>query len=301
MTPPDRTLLAGLDFFDSSKAALAEAKRLVRSGGGSLIVTHVIDERLWHQLADDFQLMHDDVIVKAKNQVAREIGDDGSDITTSVVVGHPVEAILEVCEEHGVGMLILGAQGSHEDAKGRGGGLGNVASRLLRHAPCDVLLVRKSQDHPFRRILAGVDFSETSSRVVERAITIAEQDKAELTVLHVLPHLEDPPSIRSPLEALGVYAIELQGRSQSKLKRKAAESLDALVEEHEHLIQRATVHTAVVTHDDPRTCLLHEAARRDAELLVLGKLGHSEIREIMLGSTAERIAHLASVSVLAVT
>lgn len=293
-------LFVGLDFFESSRVALAEAKRLHRKRGGSLLVAHVIDERFWHQIADDYRLDHDEVIAKAQHQVESSIDSEDPSIRALAVVGHPVEALWELCQENHIDTLILGAQGSHHKERNLEG-LGHVASRLLRHAPCSLLLVRKTQDHPFRRIVAGVDFSEVSTRVVQQAIRIAEQDEAELTFVHILPHLQDPPTMRSPLEALGVYSLELQGQSQEGLARKASETLEALVEEHQYLIQRATVRTQIVTHDDARAGLLHQIEATQAELIVTGKLGHSKIREIMLGSTAEKIANVAPCSVLAVT
>ncbi len=295
-----KTIVVGLDFSNSSKAALKEAKRLRERSQGRLVVTHVIDERLWHDLADDFQMSHDEVIREGENQLQKEIGEPSEHIESAVVVGHPVNAILETCADHEADLLVLGAQGSREEAR-QPAGLGNVAGRLLRHAPCDVLLLRNTQDHPFRKITASVDFSESSDRVVERAIEFADQDRAELTLVHVMPFLEEPSDFRSPLEALGFYAVELKAPGQGGLIEKANRDLQALVGRHHRRIPHAEIETHLEANNDARIGLRDHASKSGTELLVVGKLGHSRLKDIMLGSTAERIANVADCSVLAVS
>jgi universal stress protein A len=58
-----------------------------------------------------------------------------------VVVGNPADAILRVAQEHGVDLIVMGTHG-------RTGLqhllLGSVAESILRHAPCPVLVTRKS-------------------------------------------------------------------------------------------------------------------------------------------------------------
>src|SRR4029077_12237060 len=64
-------------------------------------------------------------------------------------------------------------------------GPGTLATKCLRHASIEVALLRGSLVAPFNRIVACVDFSEESRLVVEKAIFVAQKDKADLHVLHV--------------------------------------------------------------------------------------------------------------------
>ena len=293
-----KTILVGLDFFDSSIAALAEAIRIREWTDARLIAAHVIDERLWHQLAEEFHLSEDEVTHRAETRMRNEIievAGASSEIESAIMMGHPVKEMLSACNKYQADLMVLGAQGLKES---KSTSLGNVATRLLRNAPIDLLLVRRSQSHPFRKVFACVDLSDASDSVVEKAIDIANQDQAELTIIHVMPHLQDLPTLRSPLEALGFYEIKLEGPPQLGLIKKANEDLEILLERHRHRIHRAHAHTHLVANDDATNGLLHAADEAKAELLVIGKHGHSRLLDISVGSTAEKVAHRAAQSVL---
>ena len=82
--------------------------------------------------------------------------------------------------------------------------LGSVTEKVLRKAPCPVLTVPPpaGELHPdgsvlFRRIVCPVDFSGASLAALAYAVKLAEESRAEITVLHVLEWLvEDEPSAR---------------------------------------------------------------------------------------------------------
>ena len=81
---------------------------------------------------------------------------------------------------------------------GRGGFehllLGSVAEKVLPRATCPVLTVGRAvastHDSPlFRRILCAMDLTDASSQAFEMAMSLAEENMAELTFLHVLEGL----------------------------------------------------------------------------------------------------------------
>jgi hypothetical protein len=54
-------------------------------------------------------------------------------------VGNPAAEIISAAEARGVELIVVGRRGQH---KGERFLMGSVSDRVVRHAPCDVLVVR---------------------------------------------------------------------------------------------------------------------------------------------------------------
>jgi nucleotide-binding universal stress UspA family protein len=65
--------------------------------------------------------------------------------------------------------------------------LGGTAERVIRHAPCPVLVVRRQDGRPPepKKILVPVDFSPASLDGLRYALRLARPFGARLTALHV--------------------------------------------------------------------------------------------------------------------
>src|SRR4029079_19249676 len=73
--------------------------------------------------------------------------------------------------------------------------LGSVAEKTLRKAVCRVRTVPKRVSEAvsaspvlYKRILCPVDFSESSSRALQYAVSLAEESDRGIVVLHVVAH-----------------------------------------------------------------------------------------------------------------
>ena len=56
-----------------------------------------------------------------------------------LATGNPAAEIIRVAEERGTQLIVVGGRGQHAFERFL---LGSIAERLVRHAPCDVLVVR---------------------------------------------------------------------------------------------------------------------------------------------------------------
>jgi nucleotide-binding universal stress UspA family protein len=137
-----RKIGVGFDGSASSRRALQEAIRLSVLDHAALQVVsvhelprypgtvgEVIEEK---QTADDhIKLLHDE---------ARQIaGEHGLKIDTGTMMGHPAKALVDFATEAKLDLLILGHTG-HSALWGSF--LGTTADKVVRHAPCSVLIVR---------------------------------------------------------------------------------------------------------------------------------------------------------------
>jgi nucleotide-binding universal stress UspA family protein len=60
-------------------------------------------------------------------------------VVEPVALGHPTAELLRIAEEHGAGLIVVGSHGQTGIERFL---MGSVSERILRHAPCSVLVVR---------------------------------------------------------------------------------------------------------------------------------------------------------------
>lgn len=93
--------------------------------------------------------------------------------------GSPADAILEAVNANGVELIVAGALEKEVVLRQF---LGNVARRLVREAPCSVMLFTKPQrePRPLRHFVFFVpDYSEHAQRALERTLRLAEREQCE--------------------------------------------------------------------------------------------------------------------------
>ena len=67
------------------------------------------------------------------------LDDCAADLQRSLRIGRPAEEILAAANENDADLIVLGARGHTRSAKSR---LGGVAQKIVKYAPCSVLIVR---------------------------------------------------------------------------------------------------------------------------------------------------------------
>ncbi len=132
-------------------------------------------------------------------------------------------------------------------------------------------------------ILVGVDGSEASTRALMTAAHLARLAGARLLITHV--------------EAPAAYPSELHGMvAEHKQFPAAAHRVLALARQQVTGVETETIRCEGFVAES----LEEKAAERKADLLVVGKHGHSAVHRLLMGSVADRLAHIAQRPVLIV-
>lgn len=140
---------------------------------------------------------------------------------------------------------------------------------------------------PFNRILCATDFSVEAGSALRRAVVLAAEHAAFLEVLHVVSG-DSLDALRQWVSTPVDFADRLVRTVREELERCAAEaSRQAGVRVETHVV------VGDVTH-----AILERAAA--ADLLVIGAHGTNPLKDMLLGTTAERIAGRCTVPVLVV-
>lgn len=135
----------------------------------------------------------------------------------------------------------------------------------------------------FKKLIVGVDFSDTSRRAAETAVALASSLGAEVVLVHVVapgPDYVDPARL----------VPELRPAIEASLR---------------HFIAQLRVPKNVnidwgVVDGDPARELVTFADRWNGDLIVIGTAGRSGLPRMVLGSVASRLVRMAKVPVLVV-
>jgi nucleotide-binding universal stress UspA family protein len=222
---------------------------------------------------------------------AEELSTEGLNVERVVRRGQPTQEVLKACRRFGVDMAVLGCKGiGHAEDFA----LGSVAQKVLRYAPCSILLVRK-ETPPLERILVAVDGSKHSDEAV-RFVAGLQLSHGKRAFLVSVVHSYASTIIGAPtldFEESQAIHDELQ-----KLEEKAAR---ALVREAEvALSHKGYSVTGVVARGDPSQEILREAKRQGVQLIVTGAKGQTAVRRFLLGSVSQRVARYSECSILVV-
>ena len=289
-----QSILVGVDYSDQSKNALRAASRMANARSLPLVCFHVLDKEILNQIKKMDAETEKGVLDFAHEKVASFIRDTigtAHNITTEILVGNPFKVTLEQIEKHQVETLVLGSGGYSSD---EGHHIGALASRCIRKAPVEVLLVRNYQDHPFEDIVACVDYSENSNRAVHRAAALATQDKARLKLIHVYR-----PSVFSETEmgwlgpALPIIPDE---NIQENLKVQIAGFAAKITEQYD----LPEVSSEVISSHCIHRGIWQALKGMEAHLVVLGTRGRTGFKSLFLGTTAEGLVNHSPCSALTI-
>jgi nucleotide-binding universal stress UspA family protein len=137
------------------------------------------------------------------------------------------------------------------------------------------------------RVLVPLDFSRLSFKALEYALPLAERFGAKLHLVHAFDY--DFPMSTISAMPLAIPEGELAGRAKLHLQDVAKKHVIALAPENCHVVKGRAYHAV---------CQL--ARKLEIDLIVTTTRGHTGLRSVFLGSTAERIVQHASCGVLVV-
>ena len=146
----------------------------------------------------------------------------------------------------------------------------------------------------FKQIIVALDGSETSKKGARVAFELAELYSGTVTLVHV-PHAETAAFV---VGAVAGYHAAITKPSFDEIERAGQHVLDDAL-----IIAAEVQFVDVITHmprGDAVTEILAHADEIGADLIITGRRGLSAISSLVLGSTTQRINHLARCACLSI-
>ena len=137
-----------------------------------------------------------------------------------------------------------------------------------------------------KRIVVGIDISEKSDHVLTRALNLANEQKADLFVVHAVrtPWLSVPSYFGS--KDIGIDTEGITKKIEKKLKTLNKESKVSCF--------------VLVKEGNAEDIILYEAKLLRADMIVIGAHSKRKGRKGILGTTAQKVAHQSHLPVLIV-
>jgi nucleotide-binding universal stress UspA family protein len=136
-----------------------------------------------------------------------------------------------------------------------------------------------------KHILVATDFSDAAEAAAEMARVQANATGARLTLLHAYP---------TAMDALD----RGYGEKRMEIGHEVHEAIGKLKDRVSGEVK--DLHAEVMGADNIVRCICDFAKQNAVDLIVMGAEGHSPVKDMLIGSTAERVARHAPCSVLLV-
>jgi nucleotide-binding universal stress UspA family protein len=301
MALPPRTILACTDFSRASDSAVRRASMLARAFDARLILLHVVPLPLWRDAGERLAGMAGwdlpdpariEQIVRTRLEqegqaLQAKLGAEANvNITVSAARGRVATEIVRLAGEERADLVVAGAHGAHPV---RALMVGTTAQKLLRTAPCPVLVVKHAPRFDYKTVLVPTDLSPS-------ALSAARACRALLpgATFHVAHAFEVP--FEGKMNYAGVdpavierYRIETGQRLHGELTLFIGEAGFAAGEAVPHL-----------RHGYPSLQINEWLRALRADLVVLAAHGKSEIEAFFLGSVSLHVSLTSTCDVLLV-
>ncbi len=294
---PDSTgcvkrILVPIDFSRASREAIRWAKFFARRCQARVHLLHV--HHFEYPLAGPIapppvisepeieKRLYDELIELAAEEKISKAGD------CHVRIGRPFHEICQLAAELKVDLIVLS---THGRTGWKRAVLGSTAERVIRHAPCPVLVTRslrrRTKKPAMSKLMVPVDFSDCSTEGLRHAVKLARTFRSRLWLLHVL-HFEhyDMPVVVYDEKQLDRY-----------IKNSAQTHMDTLVKENDFAGVR---HETAIGRGVPAREICKYAARVPVDVIVIATHGRTGLPHVLIGSTAEQVVRYAKMPVLVV-
>ena len=202
--------------------------------------------------------------------------------------GYPVDEIADLAQQAKPSLIVMGTHGRRGLQRFV---LGSVAEKVIRVAPCPVMIVPPQVAVPqpplFRRILCPVDFSASSLEALRFALTLMSERDTSLVLLHVLQPGPDAFGFGEPPAHTRESRADLAEYAREQLREEVPPPL------HESCRE-------VVVAGNAGDQILEQAGQNGIDLIVLGVTGRGAANLAMFGSTTQHVVRRAHCPVLTV-
>ncbi len=302
------TIIAGVDLSVPSEQALDRAAAIAQLNNALLVMVNA--------QADDAPLENvDNAVLEQIGAVSaavraeegkrlelrkQELAARGIRVELVYRGGPPGEVVSEIAQERGAELIVVGTHGHTGLQRFL---LGSVATAVLRHAPCDVLVCRGAPGpgmpagpgapagapSPFLRPLVATDFSASAGRALRNAAALTAAG-APIEIIHAwqLP--------------AGSWGATLLGQTRFPWSTVRDAVLASAKTQADKLVAGFAdighpLHVQLV--QGPAQSVITEAAEAGGhDLIAIGTHGHRGFRRLLLGSVAEGVIRHAPCSVL---
>ena len=143
-----KTIVVGTDGSDTAREAVRQAAEMAEKLGGAIHLVSAYEPVPEGRLREERQEVPEDLqwmvnpredVTTTLEQVGEELKAQGIEVESHAREGDPADAILDVAEEKGADLIVVGNKGMTGAKRFL---LGSVPNKVSHHAPCSVMIIR---------------------------------------------------------------------------------------------------------------------------------------------------------------
>jgi len=291
-----RNVVIATDFSPMAQSAFGLGLAVARAAGARLTICHAVPLAVAIYAGVPIGLRPElEATLRAKEardrrragRLVRRAEEEGLKATAVIEEGDAANVVLAGARRTKADLIVAGSHG-------RGGAahllLGSVAERIVRNAPCPVLIVKKGKLREKGPVLAALDDSPMAPAVAKTAAEVARGLGVKLTAVHVIRETHIYEDVYGPAIGRQVYR-EIADLGMKRAKEKVAAVLRKAGAE----VAGRDLHVREGRAQDVVTDLVN---RVRPCLVVVGTHGRHGLKRIVLGSVAEAIVRQSAAPVL---
>jgi nucleotide-binding universal stress UspA family protein len=142
------SVVVGTDGSNTAQEAVRQATELASAVKARVFLVSAYEPVPKGRLKDESQQVPDDMqwminpredVNNTLSDAAKEVEEKGLEVETFAREGDPADAILDVAEEQGADLIVVGNKGMTGAKRFL---LGSVPNKVSHHAPCSVMIIR---------------------------------------------------------------------------------------------------------------------------------------------------------------
>ena len=287
-----KNILIGTPLSEGSDEVVQTGVSIARASGATPHLAHIMTlPPTYVGLPGEYYGATDEAVFEAYRQELNDklaaqarrtglLGEDGRAGVLHFETGVPHRGLEGLASTLQADLIVVGAT----ERRHRHLGLGSTADRVIRRAPCPVLLVRPGIPFPPKRVLAPVDFSTGSAGALRFGVGLLESIVGKVPGIEVL-------FVMSPGESTLHFSPE-------QIARFATAELHRFVDKA--VPQAARTVDCRVRSGYPAEQIVQEIEEKHPELAFLGTREKSGIERLMIGSVASSLLREAPCNVLVI-
>ena len=274
-------ILMATDFSDPASRLEKCLKELQEIGASEVVLVHVIDIRNSGMNTANIMKYNQQRLERIKENI-KEMG---FEVETKIPIGFAADEIVKLAEEEDVSLILIASRGEGVIKQLF---LGSTAYDVIRKSTRPVLLEKIEEVdgearvccmRKFNKILVPTDFSKEAAKVIEM-IKKMHTPTREIILVSIIESSND-------LE-------ELEQRKQEAQKKLEEIKKDL---DREDISSRQSVR---IGEGVASSNIIRIAKEEEAGIIIMPTTGRGSIKNIILGSTADRVARRSPIPVLLV-
>ncbi len=201
---------------------------------------------------------------------AREIAEsEGVTIKTRLEEGEAFEKIIDVAEEEGCDLIMMGRRGITHLERAL---MGSVTAKVVGHFKGRILIVPRDTSIGWKNILVTTDGSKYSDGAVNEAINYAKSYEGTLKIVSVVDVTEE-------FQAIAPALVE-----------KMIDKAKKILEDAKNRAQQAGINAETfVREGEPYKVIVELATQLNADTIVMGSHGRTGLTRLFMGSVTARV------------